>query len=69
MKQRLHAKTATLKIYEERMNQHKINRMFGQTQKRVYRQIDDIRNINNEKVNAEESKQFWSNIWENEKQY
>ena len=28
LKQRLHAKTARLKRYEEIVNQHKINRMF-----------------------------------------
>ena len=58
LKQRLHAKTAKLKRYEERVNQYKINRMFVQNQKRVYQQMDGIRNINNEKPNAEESKQF-----------
>ena len=31
--------------------------------------MDGIRNINNEKPNAEESKQFWSNIWDNEKEH
>ena len=30
LKQRLHAKTAKLKRYEERVNQYKINRMFFQ---------------------------------------
>ena len=44
------------------MNQHKINRMFVQNQKRDYQQVDGIRNINNEKPNAEASKQFWSKI-------
>ena len=34
------------------------NRMFVYNQKRVYQQMDGIRNINNEKPNAEESKQF-----------
>ena len=69
LKQRLHAKTAKLKRYEERMNQYKIHRTFVQSQKRVYQQMDGIRNINNEKPNAEESKQFWSNIWDNEKEH
>ena len=69
LKQQLHAKTAKLKRYEERVNQYKINRMFVQNQKRVYQQMDGIRNINNEKPNAEESKQFWSNIWDNEKEH
>ena len=69
LKQRLHAKTAKLKRYEKRMNQYKINRRFVQNQKIVYQQMDDIRNINNEKPNAKESKQFWSNIWDNEKEH
>ena len=69
LKQRLHAKTAKLKRYEERVNQYKISRMFVQNQERVYQQMDGVRNINNEKPNAEESKQFWSNIWDNEKEH
>ena len=31
--------------------------------------MDGIRNINNEKPNAEESNKFWSNIWNNEKEH
>ena len=31
--------------------------------------MDGIRNINNEKSNAEDSKQFWSNIWDNKKEH
>ena len=31
--------------------------------------MDGTRNINNEKPNAEESKQFRSNIWDNEKEH
>ena len=31
--------------------------------------MDGIRNINNEKPNAQASKQFWSNIWDNKKKY
>ena len=58
----LHAKTAKLKRYEERVNQYKIKRLLLQNQKRVYQQMDGIRNINNEKSNAEESKQFWESI-------
>ena len=58
LKQRLHAKTAKMKRYEERVNQYKINRMFVKNQKRVYQLMDGVRNINNEKPNAEECKQF-----------
>ena len=55
IEQRLHAKTAKLKRYEGRVNKYKISRMFVQNQKRVYEQMDEIRNINNEKPNAEEN--------------
>ena len=41
--------------------------MFVQNQRSVYQQMEGIRNINIEKPNAEESKQIWSNIWDNEK--
>ena len=37
--------------------------------RKVYQQTDGIRNTNNEKSNAEESKQFWSNMWDNEKEH
>ena len=46
-----------------------INRMFVQSQKRVYQQKESIRYITNKKPNAEESKQFWSNKWDNEKEH
>ena len=58
-----------LKRYEERVSQYKINRMFLQNQKTGYQQMDGMRNVNNEKPNAQESKQSWSTIWDNEKQY
>ena len=31
--------------------------------------MNGIRNINNEEPNAAESKQFWSSIWDNEKEH
>ena len=52
LKQQLHAKTTRLKRYEERVNKYKINRMFIQTQKMIYQQMDGIRNKNNEKPNT-----------------
>ena len=69
LKQRLYATTAKLKIYDERVNQYKMNVMFVQNQKRVSQQMDGIRNINSEKPNTEESKQFWSNMWNNKKEH
>ena len=43
--------------------------MFLQNQKIVYQQMNGVRNINNEKPNAKESKQFWCNVWDNEKEH
>ena len=43
--------------------------MFAQNQKKVYQQKDGVRNINNGNPNAKESKQFWSKIWDNEKEH
>ena len=43
--------------------------MFVQNQKRVYQQKNGVRNINNRNPNAKESKQFWSKIWDNEKEH
>ena len=69
LKQQLHTKTGKLEKYEERVNQYKI-RMFVQNQKKVYQQIDGVRKIyNDEKLNAERSKHFWSNIWDNEEEH
>ena len=68
LKQRLHTKTAKLRRYEKRVNQYKINRMCPKSEKSLSTD-GGIRNINNEKPNAEESKQFGSNIWDNEKEH
>ena len=51
------------------MKQYNINRGLLQNQKRVYQKMDRIRNIDSEKPNAVQSKQFWSNIWDNEKEH
>ena len=42
---------------------------MSKIRKRVYQQKDGIKSITNEKPNAEKSKQFWSNIWDNEKEH
>ena len=36
LKQRIQAKATTSKRYDQRLQQHKINRLFQQDQKRVY---------------------------------
>ena len=40
LKQRLQAKTAKLKRYEQRIHRYQVNRLFQQDQKRVYQQMN-----------------------------
>lgn len=63
LKQRLKAKSMKIKRYNQRIEQYKINRLFHQDQKRVYQQLSGRVN-SNEKPDANESKRFWSNIWD-----
>ena len=63
LKQRLVAKAAKVKRYEQRGEQFKQNQLFNLDQKRFYQQLNG--NIRYEDIipNAEESKTFWSDIW------
>ena len=65
LKQRLMAKVAKIRRYEERMKQYKQNRMFNIDQKRVYKEFNG--EVSNERVipDAEESRRFWKEIWDN----
>ena len=40
LKQRLLAKSAKLKRYEQRIHRYKVNRLFQQDQKRVYQEMN-----------------------------
>ena len=64
LKQRLKAKSMKIKRCDQRIEQYKINRLFQQDQKRLYQQLGGKVN-SNEKPDANESKRFWSNIWDN----
>ena len=63
LKQRVMAKAAKVKRYENRINQYRQNRMFQSNQKRLFEELDG--NTRNETVvpDAEESREFWNNIW------
>ena len=64
LKQRLQAKSAKLKRYEERIHRYQVNRLFQQDQKRVYQQMNGTSSSFNEaRPDAEESQQFWRDIW------
>ena len=63
LKQRLKAKRAKVIRYEQRVKQYRQNRLFISDQKRFYQEING--NTAAEKLipNAQESQDFWSEIW------
>ena len=64
LKQRLQAKSVKLKRYEQRIHRYQVNRLFQQDQKRVYQQINwTSRSFSEVRPDAEESQQFWRDIW------
>ena len=63
LKQRIKAKTATIRKYEERSNQFMQNRLFQTNQKRLFEKLEGIERRNDVRPDAEESITFWSNIW------
>ena len=63
LKQRLQAKPMKIKRYSQRIEQYRINRLFQQDQKQARRQLNG--KVNNcEKPAPDESRQFWSSMWD-----
>ena len=65
LKQRLIAITARLKKYDDRNKQYRQNMLFQSNQKKLFEEIDGIERDNDINPDANESQQFWSNIWDN----
>ena len=63
LKERLQAKAAKLKRYEQRVNQFRINRLFQQDQKKVYQEFNGMSKSESVAPDAEESERFLSSIW------
>ena len=64
----MQAKATKVKRYDQRIEQYRINRLFQQDKKRVYKQLNG-KIESSEKPDTEESRRFWSNIWETEKSH
>ena len=62
LKQRLKAKRAKVIRYEQRVKQHRQNRLFISDQKRFYREINGNTAAEKLMPNAQESRDFWSEI-------
>ena len=63
LKQRMLAKSAKIKRYEQRITQFRQNRIFNGDQKKIYTELNGGEARSTEVPNAEESKKFWSDIW------
>ena len=69
LKQRVKAKAAKIKKYEERNNQFLQNRLFQTKRKILFEKIDGKEGNCEIKLDADESKTFWSSIWAIEKKH
>ncbi len=65
LKQRLTAKAAKIRRYEQRIHQYRQNRLFSTDQKRFYQELDGGITYDRTVPDAEESLKFWSDIWYN----
>ena len=65
IKQRVKAKAAKIKRYDERIKQFRENQLFRTDQSRFYKQLNGD-NGRGESPDKEEAKNFWSSIWSQE---
>ena len=67
LKQRVLAKSAKIKRYNQIIDQCRLNRLIKVDQKKVCNELNGNIGSNNDIPNAEESKTFWSDIWSERK--
>ena len=63
LKQRMLAKSAKVKRYEQRIEQFRQNRIFDRDQKKIYAELNRNGIRSNDVSNAEKYTMFWSDIW------
>ena len=69
LKQRMLAKSAKVKRYEQRIEQFRQNRIFDRDQKKIYAELNRNGIRSNDVPNAEKYTKFWSDIWGVRKEY
>lgn len=69
LKQRVLAKAAKIKRYEQQATQYKQNVVFGQDQKRFFQELNGMARNENVIPVAEESNKFWSDFWSVSKEH
>ena len=64
LKQRITAISANVRRCQGRVDSYRQNRLFGNNQRQFYRELDqEEESCDDDQPVAEESKQFWGNIW------
>ena len=64
LKQRITAIAAKVRRYQGRVDSYRQNRLFENNQRQFYRELDvEEERCDDDQPVAEESKQFWGNIW------
>ena len=64
LKQRITAIAAEVRRYQGRVDSYRQNRLFENNQRQFYRELDEEEErCDDDQPVAEESKQFWGNIW------
>ena len=64
LKQRITGITTKVRMYQVRVDSHRQNRLFENNQRQFYRELDwEEERCDDDQPVAEESKQFWGNIW------
>ena len=63
LKQRITAIAAKVRRYQGRVDSYRQNRLFENNQRQFYRELDQEERCDDDQPVAEESKQFWENIW------
>ena len=64
LKQRIIAIAAKVRRYQGRVDSYRQNRLFENNQRQFYRELDqEEERCDDDQPVAEESKQFWGNIW------
>ena len=69
LKQRLLAKSAKIKRYEQRITQYRQNRLFQVDQKKLFQEWNEDKREEIEIPDAEESRNYWNNIWGVQKEH
>ena len=63
LKQRITAIVAKVRRYQGWVDSYRQNRLFENNQRQFYRELDQEERCDDDQPVAEESKQFWENIW------